>query len=302
MEELIKQIEEKYKALGQNPDTYLKGLLHSKPLTYWDYVQVEALLNLQSPRTDFPDELIFIIYHQITELILKLMRHELEQIVYTPDISVELFTEKVGRCTRYADILTSSFAVMSRGMNYDQYHQFRLSLAPASGFQSAQFRQIEILSTDLTNLVKEEFRGQCTTIESSFQYVYWQDAGLDRRTGEKSLTLRQFEEKYLQSLINLAHTCRNINLLQKFSKVPTDHPQYQELKNSLRMFDYIINIKWPIVHLGTAEAYLIEKGVKKDATGMSDWQKYLHPSYQRRIFFPILWSEDELKNWGNFQL
>ena len=35
-----------------------------------------------------------------------------------------------------------------------------------------------------------------------------------------------------------------------------------------------------------------------EATGGSDWKKYMHPKYQRRIFFPELWSEEELKNWG----
>ena len=35
-----------------------------------------------------------------------------------------------------------------------------------------------------------------------------------------------------------------------------------------------------------------------EATGGSDWRKYMHPKYQRRIFFPDLWSEEELKNWG----
>ena len=36
----------------------------------------------------------------------------------------------------------------------------------------------------------------------------------------------------------------------------------------------------------------------QEATGGSDWKKYMHPQYQRRIFFPELWSEEELANWG----
>ncbi|MDG1014493.1 MAG: tryptophan 2,3-dioxygenase, partial [Flavobacteriaceae bacterium] len=35
------------------------------------------------------------------------------------------------------------------------------------------------------------------------------------------------------------------------------------------------------------------------ATGGSDWQKYMHPKYQKRIFFPELWSQIEKENWGN---
>jgi len=302
MEELIKQIEEKYKALGQNPETYLKGLLHSKPLNYWDYTQVEALLSLQIPRTNFADEMIFIIYHQVTELMLRLVRHEIEQIVFSDNLETNIFAEKIERCNRYTEILTSSFAVMSRGMNYEDYNKFRLSLAPASGFQSVQFREIEFYTTDIINLVKAEFKEKVTTIESAFDYLYWLDAGLDRRTGKKSLTLLQFEEKYLKHLIELATKSTKINIAQKFSTINTNDKNYSSLKESLRKFDYLFNIKWPLTHLETAESYLIEGGVKRAATGMSDWQKYLHPSYQRRIFFPTVWSEDELKNWGNFVL
>lgn len=302
MDELIKQIEEKYKSLGQNPETYLKGLLHSKPLNYWDYTQVDALLSLQIPRTDFADEMIFIIYHQVTELMLRLVKHEIEQIVFSDNLDLKIFIEKIERCNQYTEILTSSFAVMSRGMNYEDYNKFRLSLAPASGFQSVQFREIEFYTTDLINLVRHDLKDKATTIENSFDYLYWLDAGLDRRTGKKSLTLTQFEEKYLKHLIDLAHKSSKINIAQKFSAVNKVDKNYDMLKEALRKFDYLFNIKWPLTHLETAESYLIEGGVKRAATGMSDWQKYLHPSYQRRIFFPNIWSEEELKNWGNFVL
>jgi len=301
-DDLIKSIEEKYKALGQNPETYFNGLLHNKPMTYWEYVHVDALLNLQHTRTNFPDELIFIIYHQVTELLLKLVKHEIHQVISSENISVPFFLEKIERSNRYTEILNSSFGVMSKGMNYDDYNKFRVSLAPASGYQSVQFREVEIYTTDLINLVKTEFKNKATTIENSFDYVYWKDAGIDRKTGAKGLTLSLFEEKYLRHLISLAHACKKINLSQKFASVDPADPNYGALKNALRKFDYLFNIKWPLTHLETAESYLIEKGVKREATGMSDWQKYLHPSYQRRIFFPQLWSEEELKNWGYFTM
>src|SRR4030095_12015151 len=80
IEQKIKLLEEKYAQMGQDLDSYLDGLLLSNYLTYWDYTQVETLLTLQNPKTDFPDELIFIIYHQITELYFKLALHELDQI------------------------------------------------------------------------------------------------------------------------------------------------------------------------------------------------------------------------------
>src|SRR6476620_10910822 len=78
--ERVNQLEEKYSSMGQSLDSYLDGLLLSNYLTYWDYIQVDTLLTLQNPKTDFPDEKIFIMYHQITELYFKLSLKELEQI------------------------------------------------------------------------------------------------------------------------------------------------------------------------------------------------------------------------------
>ena len=78
--ERLKKLDEKYQAMGQSLPSYLDGLLVSNYLTYWDYTHVDKLLTLQNPKTDFPDELIFIIYHQISELYFRLALHEFEQI------------------------------------------------------------------------------------------------------------------------------------------------------------------------------------------------------------------------------
>jgi len=58
--DLLRRLDAKYDALHERTDAYLEGLVHQKPLTYWDYIEVETLLSLQRPRTDFPDEVIFI--------------------------------------------------------------------------------------------------------------------------------------------------------------------------------------------------------------------------------------------------
>ncbi len=181
-EEIIKAINEKYYNLGENPNTYLKGLLQAKPINYWDYIEVDTLLSLQKPRTDFKDEEIFIIYHQITELTLKLMVHELEQIIENEEITEEFVSTKINRLNRYTSMLITSFAVMSEGMDYDDYNTFRSTLTPASGFQSAQFRYIELYCTQVKNLVNQKGieRLKTTenpTIEDYFEHIYWKDVG-----------------------------------------------------------------------------------------------------------------------------
>lgn len=301
--DILDAITKKYNALGQDPANALKGFSHTKPVTYWDYTEVDTLLSLQRPRTDYPDEPIFIMYHQVTELLLKLIVHELQQVVGEQNISPQFFRTKIDRVNRYAGILTQSFSVMREGMDYEQYNEFRLALAPASGFQSAQFRVIELMCTDILNLLNSRMKGKLKEdagIDKIFEELYWKDAGLDRATGKKSQMLKLFEEKYQPGLKKLAAEMKDKNVLQRFLSVSEKDKDHEALKNALRNFDHTYNVLWPLAHLKTAEYYLNSKGEGKAATGGSEWQKYLHPSYQRRIFFPQLWTKDELEKWGTF--
>lgn len=297
-EQIINAIGDKYKALGENPDTYLKGLLQAKPINYWDYIQIDTLLSLQKPRTDFADEEIFIMYHQVTELLLKLMIHEIKQVIFKEHITEEFLIEKVNRMNRYTKMLITSFDVMRDGIDYDVYNTFRSTLAPASGFQSAQFRLVEIYCTRIGNLINEAGKKRLSAepgMEEYFEHIYWKDAGLNRVTGEKTLTLRQFEEKYQEEFLALAKKVRGRTIEEIVSGMPNPS---DALRNTLREFDRLYNIEWPLVHLNTAKHYLDSKGENKAATGGSEWKKYLHPQFQQRKFFPSLWTEDEIIRWG----
>ena len=222
-DEILEKIEEKYKQQKQPIDAYLQGLLHAKSINYWDYIQVDALFSLQKTRTDFPDEVTFLMYHQVTELLLKLVTHELEQATMAEGITGAVLLEKLKRAQRYTEVAQMSFDVMREGMDPKQYDQFRHTLTPASGFQSATFREIEFFCTDLWNLVyshkKEEMKGS-QNIDELFNWIYWQAAGIDRKTGKKSLTLQQFEEKYLVGFKKLATTYQTRNLWQQFVSLP----------------------------------------------------------------------------------
>ena len=293
------KIKKKYEKLGENPETYLDGLLHAKPITYWDYIEVDTLLSLQRPRTHFKDETIFIMYHQVTELLLKMMRHELEQIVEEEKANEDFLLTKLGRLNRYTTMLITSFDIMKDGMDYDDYNEFRKTLTPASGFQSAQFRYIEILCTRLENLVNNAGKKRLPprpTVAQYFDNIYWKDAGQDRKTGKKTLTMQQFEEKYLENLIGLANKVKGNTVADKVLKMKNPST---ELIEKLKEFDRLYNVEWPLVHLRTADHYLNSKGENKAATGGSHWKKYLHPKYQQRKFFPTFLTEAEKQNWGS---
>src|SRR6201747_2198485 len=116
IEERVAQLQEKCEAMGQDMTSYLDGLLYADFLTYWDYIHLDTLLSLQSPKTPFLDEEIFIIYHQITELYFKLALHECKQITAMRPLTVEFFTARLKRINRYFEALTQSFEIMVDGM------------------------------------------------------------------------------------------------------------------------------------------------------------------------------------------
>ena len=300
--DILADLENKFDGINQKTEAHLEGLLYSKPITYWDYIQTDVLLNLQTQRTVLPDELVFIMYHQVNELLFKLILWELEQLCNTDKPQVLYFSEKLRRISRYFDMLTTSFDIMGDGMEVAQYMKFRNTLTPASGFQSAQYRLIEFASTDLINLIDYRFRATIdrnTPYEHAFEHLYWQAAGKDYKTGQKSYLLTAFEEKYKDEFIRAMQAYNTINIWQKYDKLPTDDKKNPELIAAMRHYDYTVNITWVLQHLNTAKKYIEGSGVGNgQATGGSEWQKYLHPKYQRRIFFPELWSAEELKNWG----
>ena len=294
-EELLKAIDEKYQAMGQNPDVHLSGLLHAEPITYWDYIQVEALLGLQVKRTNLPDEMVFIMYHQINELLFKMVQWELGQ-VQQAGISTAKFAMHLDRISRYFDMLSQSFSIMGDGMEKEQYMKFRDTLTPASGFQSAQYRFIEFASTDIINLIDRRFRDgfDSSDTENSFEHLYWQAAGKNYHTGEKNALLRNFETKYKAEFLGFIDRHRDKNLWHIYRSLPENERSDEALVKAMRHYDYTVNVTWVMAHLNAARKYL----GNAEATGGSDWQKYMHPKYQKRIFFPGLWSEEELAQWG----
>lgn len=297
----LEKIDKKYKAINQNTETHLEGLLWSKPITYWDYIQTDALLNLQIQRTTLPDEMVFIMYHQVNELLFKMILWEIEQLSHTEKPTTNYFTDKLGRISRYFDMLTTSFTIMTDGMEPEQYLKFRNTLTPASGFQSAQYRLIEFATTDLINLIDNRFRATIdrnTPYEHAFEHLYWQAAGKDYKTGKKTFLIKEFERKYKKVFLDFMEEYNTINLWRKYKQLPQEDQNNEVLIQAMRHLDKTINITWVMGHFNTAKKYIESVPGNHEATGGSDWKKYMLPKYQKRIFFPELWSKEEIENWG----
>jgi tryptophan 2,3-dioxygenase len=299
--DLLKRIEEKFTSINQNPNTHLEGLVWANPITYWDYILPDALLNLQIQRTTLPDEMVFIMYHQINELLFKMVLWEVDQVCENEQLEAAFFSEKLRRISRYFDMLSSSFSIMGDGMEIAQYMKFRNTLTPASGFQSAQYRLIEFSSTELINLIDNRFRSSIdrnTPYEHAYDHLYWQAAGKDHATGKKNTLITLFEKRYKSEFLEKMEYYNTRNLWTKFKSLPDNVKEDAQLIAAMRHYDKTVNVTWVMAHYHAAEKYLESSGKKVEATGGSDWKKYMHPRYQRRIFFPELWSEAELASWG----
>ena len=306
---------------GQDTSAYLEGLLLCNYMPYWDYVGLDTLLTLQKPRTDYPDEHIFIIYHQINELFFRLSLHEYEQVAKNGKIILDngkddgwnekldkaYFIDRLKRINAYFEALTKSYDIMRTGMDRDQFLKFRMALLPASGFQSAQYRKIEICSTDLKNLVHIDHREKYANsgnsdeeLKEMFGHIYWKAGATESDTGKKTLTLKQFEAKYTDELTQLAIDYKDCNLWQKYKGLSEEDQNDPQVIAAMKMVDANVNINWPLVHYKTAARYLQKQSSDDDtgATGGTNWQKYLPPRFMKRIFFPQLWSDEEKAEWG----
>jgi tryptophan 2,3-dioxygenase len=298
LEEQLRKLQQKYSAMGQDLSSYLDGLLYADYLTYWDYIHLDTLLSLQNPKTHFADEKVFIVYHQITELYFNLVLWEVEQMVLEENRNKIFLSQRLGRIVRYFKQLVGSFEIMVDGLDKDQFLKFRMSLLPSSGFQSGQYRLIEIGSTDLINLVGMPER---TTLDSSASVkelilkLYWRSGATELATGKKTLTLQQFEEKYQGDFLAAGEKYKLTNLNQIYLN---HFKGDSEIETSLREFDHLVNVHWRLAHLKSAARYLHKAPEDIKATGGTNWQKYLPPRFQRIMFFPSLWNETEKEEWG----
>ncbi|HWA35995.1 MAG TPA: tryptophan 2,3-dioxygenase family protein [Cyclobacteriaceae bacterium] len=298
LQQLLQKLQQKYAVMGQDLSSYLDGLLHADYLTYWDYIHLDTLLSLQNPKTQFPDEKIFITYHQITELYFNLVLWEMEQIAAKDPLDKTFFVARMKRIIRYFQNLCDSFDTMTDGMEREQFLKFRMSLLPASGFQSAQYRLIEICSTDLINLVDAQFREEMREYSDIGQQVdklYWRSGATELASGKKTLTLQQFEDKYMKQFRDTAMAHREKNLRKLYMKNFSTDP---EVIDCLRKYDELANVLWPLAHMRSAARYLQKDPEDIKATGGTNWQKYLPPRFQKIFFFPELWSEKERAEWG----
>jgi tryptophan 2,3-dioxygenase len=117
----------------------------SRDMSYGDYLHLDEILAAQHPRSGAHDEMLFIVQHQVNELWMKLLLHELRAAVRAvAEDRLQPAFKMLARVSRIMEQMVHAWDVLAT-MTPPEYSTIRPSLASSSGFQSWQYREIEFL-------------------------------------------------------------------------------------------------------------------------------------------------------------
>jgi tryptophan 2,3-dioxygenase len=148
---------------------------------------------------------------------------------------------------------------------------------------------------NLVNTSEREALSEYSDIGQQLEKLYWRGGATELASGKTTLTLRQFEEKYMPEFRAAGMKYRDKNLRKLYLK---NFPQSLPVIQCLREMDTLANVQWPLAHLRAAGHYLHKNPKDIVATGGTNWQKFLPPRFQKIMFFPELWSQQEQADWG----
>jgi tryptophan 2,3-dioxygenase len=242
-------------------------------LSYGSYLRVEGLLSQQVLESDPPahDELLFITIHQVYELWFKQLLHEL---TYARDtmLAGETYAPRhaLGRCHVIERVLVEQVAVLET-MTPQDFLAFRSLLAPASGFQSVQFRELEFLSGR-----------RDASLVARLHLSDAERARLDRRLSEPSLWDAFCALLAVRGLPVSDEEERRESLLV-VARDRDRHGDLWDVAEALVSHDELVG-QWRSRHVDMVERQI----GTKSGTGGSTGAPYLRRSLGVR-FFPELW-------------
>ena len=233
-----------------------------RQLSYGTYLKVSELLSLQQGLSEAHDELLFIVAHQVYELWFKVVLDELEAARGRIDSDDIFFARHHLRRVNVIERLLIEQIEVLETMSPQDFVAFRSQLAPASGFQSVQFREIEFLSG-----LKEP--NYLTRIEGSPEEM----GRLQRRLDEPSLA---------DALHALIQRRGSPSLLDIFR----DRERHGDLFD---LCEAMLDHDEAFAHWRARHVLMVERQIgSKPGTGGSSGAQYLHSTLGKR-FFPDLW-------------
>jgi tryptophan 2,3-dioxygenase len=230
-------------------------------LSYNSYLHIPQLLELQQGLTQAHDELLFIVVHQVYELWFKVLIDELESVRTAIETeALRAAKHALKRVKVIEDLLVEQVAVLET-MAPQDFLTFRSELAPASGFQSVQFREIEFLSG-------------------------LKDAGyiktLDKEGDAQARLRRRLDEPSLHDAFTALLNRRGATITDLYRQGDR-HADLLELAEALLDHDEGFRL-WRLRHVEMVERQIGDK----PGTGGSTGVRYLQSTLGKR-FFPELW-------------
>ncbi|MFN6484792.1 MULTISPECIES: tryptophan 2,3-dioxygenase family protein [unclassified Nostoc] len=313
LERVINLLKERY---GDRFLDYMEGTALQRDLHYDDYIKLETLLSIQKPITDYHDEMTFLVYHQQTELWFRLIIHEGERAIRalsdTP-CDITNATNAVERINHYFSTLINSFNILIECFSTQEFLIFRKALGSASGFQSTQFRIIEILAglerkaspseSSGSNPENHETRNQVLPKKEKF---YWENLIADKQqlggtipnfvklknkdvahfnfVGDK---VKQSSLRSMFITIVSQRLSSSKDAVELFETLLTEGQEKDliELAENLLKMDVSIT-DWKRMHLKVSTKHLAKVSY---GTAGSDWVKYLNKSIAEQRYFPELY-------------
>jgi len=245
-----------------------------EPLTYSRYLRVGELISLQCPRSDPPahEEMLFIVIHQAYELWFK-------QIVFELDAFVDhVNADRIWPSSRILERVREIFRVLIQQievletMTPLEFNRFRSAVGPASGFQSFQFRELELVAG-----------GDSIDVTKTFHLEPEWETRLAERTSKPNMRAAFFDLLKRHGLLVGDGPAAARTALLKILEDDANFAMLQGLCEDLIRFDEQL-LLWRFRHFQMAER-MIGKNV---GTGGSPGVSYLQSTLQKRCF-PELW-------------
>jgi tryptophan 2,3-dioxygenase len=261
------------------------GVLTKEQISYGDYVYLDVLLSAQKPRSPAPDEILFIIEHQVTELWMKLVIFEFRRALhFIREDQLEYASKTLVRIARVLEQMTNAWDVM-RTMTPSEFMQFRGYLEQTSGFQSYQYRTIEFIAGNRNAALLHPYASRpdiLAELEAVLETPSLYDEVL------RMLGRRGFDIGSDATRSNWRETrAPNDSVLSSWRRI------YEEPEQNLAVYHFaerLVDVedyfrRWRFNHLTTVERII---GMKV-GTGNSSGAPYLRRMLEV-VLFPELWS------------
>lgn len=256
----------------------------SNNMTYGEYLQLDKILSSQTRLSDHHDEMLFIIIHQVSELWMKLILHEMQaaiELIEQDDLQASF--KRLARVSKTQSQIIQAWDVLST-LTPAEYMQFRDKLGQASGFQSFQYRMIEFALGYKTPHVLQIYEKDAE-LHQKLQQAYQQpglyDVAIKQLANAGFLINPEVIDRDYSIPYQADDTVRQA-WLKVYKDVETYWDLYQLAEKLIDIEDWLQ--QWRFRHMKTVERII---GFKM-GTGGSSGVNYLKRVLDQR-FFPELW-------------